>query len=60
MTGTCFEIQLASGEKTSKARDDAGLGVHQDWIVEAKGSDACGDLGDLGVRMGPRISRVGD
>ena len=55
-----FELQLARGKKPPVPGDDAGLGVHQDRIVEAELRDARGDLRDLRVGVRSRISRVGN
>jgi hypothetical protein len=40
--------------------DDSALGVNQHGVREAKLPDTAGDLGHLGLRMRPRVARVGD
>src|ERR1035437_1187558 len=54
------ESQLPRGKKTTVARDEASLRIHQNRIVKAELSDAGGDLGDLGVGVGPGVSGPGD
>src|SRR5712675_3521224 len=39
---------------------DSALKVNQHGVREAKFPDTAGDLGHLGLRMRPRVARVGD
>ena len=57
MTGTSVSPQLPRGEEAAVTGDDASLGVHQNRVVETELGDAGGDLRDLRVRVGARISR---
>src|SRR5258707_7850480 len=39
---------------------DSAIKVNQHGVREAKFPDTAGDLGHLGLRMRPRVARVGD
>ena len=53
-----LQPQLPRGQQPSVAGDDAGVGVHQDRIVEPELHDARRNLGNLLVGMRPRIPGV--
>jgi len=55
-----IEIQLPRGQHAPMSGDDAGVGIHQDRIVEAELRDARCDLGNLGIGVRPRVPHVRD
>jgi hypothetical protein len=56
--GNFLETQLPGGEKAAVAGNDAGIGVHQNRVIESELSSAGGDLRHLRVGVGSRIPHV--
>jgi hypothetical protein len=57
--GNLLKLQLPGGQQAAMAGNDAGIRVHQNRIVETELGDARGDLGDLGIGVGPGIPGIG-
>ena len=51
---------VRAGQNPAVTGYDSALGVNQHGVREAKFPDTAGDLGHLGLRMRPRVARVGD
>jgi hypothetical protein len=54
------DAELPGGEYPGVARDQAAILAHQRRARPAPLLDACGDRGDLGVRVGPCVFCVRD
>src|SRR5258708_4406872 len=53
-------FELPSGQNSAMPGYNSTLWIDQHRVREPKFPDTPGDFGDLSLRMGPRVARVGD